>query len=102
MGLRSWWTDQSSGVKALAIVGIAVTALFVLIAVTVILAAVIGAFVIGIGEEEGASAPQVTIDCQIDDDGLTIVHTDGDALDPDEIEVDSDGGDAQLPDGLIS
>ncbi|WP_394338311.1 type IV pilin [Halorubrum sp. Ea8] len=50
-----------------------------MVAITVILAAVIGTFVLGLGDSLGDSAPQASFQCE----GNTLVHGGGDSLDGD-------------------
>lgn len=72
-----------------------------MVAITVILAAVIGAFVLGLGDEMGQTAPnaQVSVDGSLSDDGasppafaigtddVTIEHTRGDSIEVDELRL---------------
>ena len=64
-----------------------------LIAMTVILAAVIGAVVLGIGVGP-ADAPQATLSFSESSDGIELSHNGGDALVVDEISVIDDDGDS--------
>ena len=50
-----------------------------MVAITVILAAVIGTFVLGLGDSLGDSAPQASFQC----DGSALIHAGGDTLDGD-------------------
>jgi flagellin-like protein len=57
-----------------------VIGVILMVAITVILAAVIGAFVLGIGGNQNV-APQVTFDVEETDTQLTFTHTSGDTID---------------------
>jgi len=71
-----------------------VIGVILMVAITVILAAVIGAFVIGLGDSAQQTAPQASIDFDFQgNDNVTLVHGGGDRLDPDEISVTIDGFD---------
>lgn len=67
-----------------------VIGVILMVAITVILAAVIGTFVLGLGDEVSKSAPQATLSVESVTNGGT---TSGD-LDPDTIEIKHGGGDA--------
>lgn len=54
-----------------------VIGVILMVAITVILAAVIGTFVLGLGDSLGNSAPQASFQCNDD----TLVHGGGDSLD---------------------
>lgn len=69
-----------------------------MVAITVILAAVIGVFVLGLQDELGETAPQATIDfADIGEGELEISHEHGESLDTDELTLvvngTSDDGD---------
>jgi flagellin-like protein len=74
-----------------------VIGVILMVAITVILAAVIGTFVLGLGENVQSTAPSASFafDYDSDDDELTITHESGDALDPTQVTVtgpiDEDG-----------
>lgn len=53
-----------------------VIGVILMVAITVILAAVIGTFVLGLGDSLGDSAPQASFQC----DGNTLIHGGGDTL----------------------
>ena len=59
-----------------------VIGVILMVAITVILAAVIGTFVLDLGQNAGQSAPQASLDVELDDstDQVTIEHTGGDDL----------------------
>jgi flagellin-like protein len=62
-----------------------VIGVILMVAVTVVLGAVIGAFVFGIGDKLGEPAPnaQINFDYDADGDSLDIVHDGGDSITPD-------------------
>jgi flagellin-like protein len=62
-----------------------VIGVILMVAITVILAAVIASFVLGLGDSAGDAAPQVTVKCNTD--GGYMNHTGGDALDQSELSV---------------
>jgi len=58
-----------------------------MVAITVILAAVIGTFVLGLGDQV-ESAPQASFDFNYDnDDTVTVRHRGGDNINPDNVEI---------------
>jgi flagellin-like protein len=72
-----------------------VIGVILMVAITVILAAVIGTFVLGLGDQV-ESAPQASFDFDYDDTGsseLTIRHRGGDSIDPSNVEIRVDGQD---------
>lgn len=69
-----------------------VISVILLVAITAILAAVIGTFVLGLAEETGSSTPQVTFDAETDDSGaVKIYHVTGDTLTPQSMYLSYDG-----------
>lgn len=58
-----------------------VIGVILMVAITVILAAVIGTFVLGLGDSLGDSAPQASFQC----DGDDLIHGGGDSLNPDNL-----------------
>ena len=80
--------SESDGTRAVSpVIGV-----ILMVAITVILAAVIGTFVLGLGESV-ESAPQATFDFDVEEDGegdielITITHGGGDNIDADRITV---------------
>lgn len=67
-----------------------VIGVILMVAITVILAAVIGAFVLGIGGQQ-PDIPQTRFDFDFNDEGVTISHDSGDALTTANIDVVVDG-----------
>ncbi|WP_276271499.1 type IV pilin N-terminal domain-containing protein [Haloarcula litorea] len=67
-----------------------VIGVILMVAITVILAAVIATFVLGLGEQVGNTAPQASFSFDYDEattDTLTIVHDGGDTIDNTELSV---------------
>ena len=68
-----------------------VIGVILMVAITVILAAVIGAFVLGLGDQASESAPQASFDYSFDgNDAVNISHGGGDNIDSTNIEVTID------------
>mgnify|MGYP006287485947 CR=1 FL=1 len=61
-----------------------------MVAITVILAAVIGTFVLGLGDSL-EQAPQAQLDAELQSDNIVISHNGGDSLNLDDIGVTVDG-----------
>ena len=73
-----------------------VIGVILMVAITVILAAVIGAFVLGLGDSVSETAPNAQIDFEYDspDDGdITLVHDGGDSFEVDNVELIGGGDD---------
>jgi len=66
-----------------------VIGVILMVAITVILAAVIATFVLGLGDSLSNQAPQASFSCDID--GNTVTMTGGDELDPSTITVENGG-----------
>lgn len=75
-----------------------VIGVILMVAITVILAAVIGVFVLGLGDQIGDTAPSTTVTFEGDEENVTIRHTGGNQLaladltllvDAEEVEPDS-------------
>ena len=72
-----------------------VIGVILMVAITVILAAVIGAFVLGLGDQASSSAPQASFDYNFEGDtNVTITHGGGDNIDNSTISVTVDGNTA--------
>ena len=67
-----------------------VIGVILMVAITVILAAVIGTFVLGLGDQVQETAPNANFDFDNSGDNLTITHTGGDSIDADELFVRGD------------
>ena len=77
-------TDDDRGVSP--VIGV-----ILMVAITVILAAVIGAFVLGLGDQVSTQAPQASIGFSFDGNNVTLAHEGGDNLDKSTIEVTMGG-----------
>jgi len=65
-----------------------VIGVILMVAITVILAAVIGAFVLGLGDQASSSAPQASFDYNFNgEDSVNITHGGGDSIDNSTIDV---------------
>lgn len=61
-----------------------VIGVILMVAITVVLAAVIGVFVLGLGDEIGSTSPSVMLDFEpVDNETIELVHSGGDTLDLD-------------------
>ncbi|EMA07345.1 type IV pilin [Haloferax denitrificans] len=78
-----------------------VIGVILMVAITVILAAVIGTFVLGLGDQVGDTAPQASFSFDYDDDSniLTITHESGDAIAFERLSV-SENSDASVTDEI--
>ncbi|WP_318568252.1 type IV pilin N-terminal domain-containing protein [Salinigranum marinum] len=74
-----------------------VIGVILMVAITVILAAVIGTFVLGLGDQVSESAPQAQFTFNLDSstDQLTITHDGGDAISSDNINITGGGNDVR-------
>ena len=69
-----------------------VIGVILMVAITVILAAVIGTFVLGQADNLGDSAPQVQFDYDVNSSGNAVAtHQGGDSFDPANVNVEYDG-----------
>jgi flagellin-like protein len=65
-----------------------VIGVILMVAITVILAAVIGTFVLGLGDQVSESAPQAQFTFDFDgDDNVNITHDGGDAIEADDLNI---------------
>jgi len=68
-----------------------VIGVILMVAITVILAAVIGVFVLGFGESVSESPPQAQFSIDYSDGNATITHEGGDSVNTDDVYVNVDG-----------
>ncbi|WP_311170613.1 type IV pilin N-terminal domain-containing protein [Halobellus ordinarius] len=97
MKLRNLFTDDSAVSPVIGVI--------LMVAITVILAAVIGSFVLNLGGSLQNTAPQATVDFQYNQTGtdVTVVHESGDQLENSSITVAGvTGGTYQNPGGTYS
>ena len=64
-----------------------VIGVILMVAITVILAAVIGTFVLGLGDSLGDSQPTAQLDVTVDGSTVTVEHGGGDPIEADELRV---------------
>ena len=103
MNLKTAFQDNERAVSP--VIGV-----ILMVAITVILAAVIGTFVLGLGDSLGDSQPttQLTVDStDFDNTNVTIAHGGGDPIDGADLRVTVNGTDAdattgQFPSGQFS
>jgi flagellin-like protein len=83
MKLKQLFTDDSAVSPVIGVI--------LMVAITVILAAVIGSFVLNLGGSLQQSAPQANFDFDYNESGtnVTITHTSGDTIDPARLSVNS-------------
>ncbi|WP_380675662.1 type IV pilin [Salinigranum sp. GCM10025319] len=82
-----------------------VIGVILMVAITVILAAVIGTFVLGLGDQVSTTSPQAqfSFDYDSDADEVTVTHDGGDSIDNSTLEVvNSSGGNETFTDDPVS
>ena len=84
-----------------------VIGVILMVAITVILAAVIGTFVLGLGDSLGDNQPtaQLSVDVDTDDQNLTVEHNGGDRIDSDTLRVivsDASDGSTDSAEGRVN
>ncbi|WP_419181059.1 type IV pilin [Haloarcula rara] len=77
-----------------------VIGVILMVAITVILAAVIASFVLGLGDSAGDAAPQLSIECDAANNNIT--HAGGDNVEGDELTLINNSGDYDIPDGTYT
>jgi flagellin-like protein len=87
MQLKQLFTDDEAVSPVIGVI--------LMVAITVILAAVIGTFVLGLGDQVSNNAPQASLEFSYADENVTITHTGGDSLENSSIEVVGAGSFAQ-------
>jgi len=70
-----------------------VIGVILMVAITVILAAVIASFVLGLGDQAGEAAPQVSVECDFGASPSEMVHSGGNSIEDASVTVD--GGSEQ-------
>lgn len=81
-----------------------VIGVILMVAITVILAAVIGTFVLGLGDQVSDTTPSASFTFDYDDDNskLTITHDGGDSIEASNLEIKSDAGSINIPTSFTS
>jgi len=88
MQLKQFLTDDDAVSPVIGVI--------LMVAITVILAAVIATFVLGLGESVSSTAPQASFDFNPDDGDGTITMTTGDEIDISNVDVTVNGSDAGI------
>ena len=102
MKLKQLFTDDSAVSPVIGVI--------LMVAITVILAAVIGSFVLNLGGSLQDNAPQANFDFDYNESDVTIVHTSGDVINSDRVTVNGTdntytvgaSGDVSAGDTLLS
>ena len=68
-----------------------VIGVILMVAITVILAAVIASFVLGLGDSAGDAAPQVSVSCDLGGSSTSMTHDGGNELTGENIEIVGNG-----------
>ena len=90
MNIKKTFQDSERAVSP--VIGV-----ILMVAITVILAAVIGTFVLGLGDSLGNAAPTASIDSEVTDNKeITFTHRGGDRVASENIEIASSNSDATL------
>ncbi|WP_152422817.1 type IV pilin [Halorubrum kocurii] len=94
MNLKSAFQDSERAVSP--VIGV-----ILMVAITVILAAVIGTFVLGLGDSLGGSAPTASIDAEVvensgGDDEIRFTHEGGDTIELDNLEYVTSNSNVEL------
>ena len=93
MNIKTAFQDSERAVSP--VIGV-----ILMVAITVILAAVIGTFVLGLGDSLGDSQPTAQLSVEdVSDDEVTISHNGGDALVVDDLRVTVDDEEADFSEG---
>ncbi|WP_251328312.1 type IV pilin [Haloplanus pelagicus] len=77
-----------------------VIGVILMVAITVILAAVIGTFVLGLGDQVSESAPQASFSFDFDSGNVTLTHEGGETLESGNINVSGDDTATGGPNGV--
>jgi flagellin-like protein len=82
-----------------------VIGVILMVAITVILAAVIGTFVLGLGDQVSESAPQASMSFEFNNSGVNITHEGGETLERSNLNVSSESigpEEANFPESTVS
>ena len=79
MDFKKFFNDDSAVSPVIGVI--------LMVAITVILAAVIASFVLGLGDSAGDAAPQVSVSCDLGSGATSMTHDSGDELSEDNIEI---------------
>lgn len=94
MGVRESWNELGTGGKILIGLAVGGVVLVVGIVLLVILAAVLGSFVLGMGEQTAGTAPQMSIVYEYDEssESVEITHDGGDSVEAGDLLIETDDG----------
>jgi flagellin-like protein len=67
-----------------------VIGVILMVAITVILAAVIGTFVLGLGDQVSDNAPQASFSFEFNDTGVNVTHEGGETLERSTLDIDGE------------
>ena len=84
MDIKQLFTDDKAVSPVIGVI--------LMVAITVILAAVIGSFVLNLGGSLQQSAPQASFDFDYDDTEVTITHSTGDTIDSGSVDIVGSSG----------
>src|SRR6056297_3345250 len=84
MDLKELFTDDDAVSPVIGVI--------LMVAITVILAAVIGTFVLGLGDQVSDSAPQASFNFEFNSTDVVIIHEGGDKIDTNSVSVAGPGG----------
>jgi len=81
-----------------------VIGVILMVAITVILAAVIGAFVLGLGDQASSTTPQASFDFEFNESAANVTHGGGENIPNSQLNLSSDGSssDVQWDDDPVS
>ena len=94
MDLKELFTDDDAVSPVIGVI--------LMVAITVILAAVIASFVLGLGDSAGDAAPQVSVECDLGSSTTTMDHGGGDDLEAGNLEIPSSSSGSVTATGTIS
>lgn len=106
MGVRESWNELGTGGKVLVGLLVGGVVLVVGLVLLVILAAVLGSFVLGMGEPAAQASPQLSVAFDYDDSTETveIIHDGGDSVEAADLLIETEDGTFgwEDPDGTVS
>lgn len=94
MGLRERFGELETPIQIVLVLGVVVVIFVGLVAATVVGAAVVGTFVLGVGNQASSDVPQVSFTTDSANGQVTITHAGGDPIDPTRLLVRVDGSES--------
>ncbi len=93
MGVRESWNELGTGGKVAVGLVVGGIVLVVGLVLLVVLAAILGSFVLGMGSSAGGAPPAMTpaFDYTASNETLRVTHAGGDAVDADDLLIETDG-----------